>query len=602
MNKIARLPRLQETASPLLLVALATLAAISLSGCSPPAVAPEPVTTSDVRGEAAESVAGTGLATSNKILYVDTQECAVADPALAIWHTGNGIASPPLVPEIHAGLMKFTDDDQNPVVTELAERFETSSNHLSYRFVLKPDLRFSDGSPIVAHDFKASWERALRQGSRNGNASDLLGSIVGASDILNGYADQLTGVTVIDDRTLTIALAIPNDHFQMHLAHPVSFVVKVDDLRSLEGYWSDAIDPYGFDAPEVFLAADELPVGAGPFRLTEYQSSSSGKRCVLSRNDYYAGVPASLDHVVLLDKASQILPVGYPGEVMKQLFNDGEVDIDPWVIDSLSSAEVASLENIPGLVRSKVPVAVALLGLNTARPPLDDIEVRSTLLRNSDILTELHGAGWPIPDRITPEILRFGVGDVVPIKDAPLADVPLSASQTRVDGTYWIADDSVSERFGYSVFVANLTERWWRQFGIDLRVTSDPSYDVTRQHPIDGRLWQLTIQYPHPLAVLGVFDEAFGDSVSDDVHGDLNAMFDSAQSVGDSAAAADLYADIEHFILDQALGVTLDWGVGWMPVKVQHYVHGYEGATYPRSLFHQVWLDESAPSRPVPSR
>lgn len=60
---------------------------------------------------------------------------------------------------IHAfeGLLKF--DRNNNIVAGLAEKWEQSEDGLTWTFHLRPNLKWSDGSPLTAGDFVYSWKR-----------------------------------------------------------------------------------------------------------------------------------------------------------------------------------------------------------------------------------------------------------------------------------------------------------------------------------------------------------------------------------------------------------------------------------------------------------
>ena len=71
--------------------------------------------------------------------------------------------------ELYAGLTRFSGKG---VVPDLAESWEPSENGLVWTFHLRDGLHWSDGSPIVAADFRRAWLRALapRTGSEIGRA------------------------------------------------------------------------------------------------------------------------------------------------------------------------------------------------------------------------------------------------------------------------------------------------------------------------------------------------------------------------------------------------------------------------------------------------
>ena len=590
------------TRLPVFIAMLAALLAIGIGGLACSADVNDP-TRIPSENDRPSPIADDGQ--SNKILYMDTQLCPVLDPAIDLWDTGNGIGAPSLVPEIHAGLTKFTDDDQQPVELELAQSYNRSDDGRSYDFTLRPGLTFSDGPPVLAADFKRSWERALRLGTDRGYAAQLMGEILGAGDVIEGSTTNLAGVDAVDDRTLAITLEEPSFSFEMNLAHPVASVVNSKDTQLWEELWDNETDHYAIDAPSISIVGDRLPSGAGPFRLTAYESSPQGMRCVISRNARYHGVPPELDHIVLTDKSSQVVPVRFPTEVFAGLFESLELDIDPWILLSLTEEQMSDIESVEGVVAANTPVDMAIVAINPNRPPLDEPWARRILISNAYPPSD-PGRPLPLPDRLTPPQLGGGIAEVTPSNgEAPMTENSLDIIDGSGSAPFYILDDSVAVRFGYDQFMSQITERWWEDYGFAAwtisadRNTKLPQ-DFNGIH--DFRLWQFTLQVPHPSTVLGKFDRAFSNDAQPAEIAELHAMFDSIRESSDAARQRQAYADIEQYIIDNSLGFAIGWNSGLLPVRVQPYVHGYVGATFPRSQFHKVWMDDSAPERPNPLR
>ena len=554
------------------------------------------------------TVTRTGL--SSNVLYVDTVDCGVFDPAIDLWDTGNGIGSPPIVPEIHGGLAKFTDDPTQPVQLELATSYTVSDDGLVYNFTLKPNLKFSDGSPVNSSDFRFSWARALHLGRPGGFAHRYLGAIVGAEDVISGKSTELAGVEVVDDLNFSVALNRPDFNFLMRVAHPVSFVVARDNIEQWDGIWTNDIDPYSFNAPDVRLSPDQLPVGVGPFKLVEFSSSADGNLCVLGRNGEYLGQPPQLEYIVMSGKVAALDGPGGALSTFDTLFENTEIDIDHFALVRLSNEQLDALSNhrplgpgAPnGLIRTRTDIELAILALNPSTPHLKDPETRRTVLNIADIVSEIYGGEFPLPGRIVPEVLQSGVASVEPV-NTDVADTRILSELAATDQVFSIVDTTNSNRFNYQGYVANMTERWWRDFGLDFRVASANPFELTTMldlGEVDARLWQITLQMPDPLDVLVLFDRPFGDPELEGESSEMDQLFNTVTTSSDAAERRAGLAAIEQHILDSALGAVLHWDVGWLPVRVQPYVHGFTGVTFPRSMFHSVWMDDTAPERPIP--
>ena len=139
--------------------------------------------------------------------------CPIPDPAIDDAYEIVSLNSTSLVTEIHAGLTRIVDDPVAPFELELADAYDVDLEGLNYEFVLRNDLKFSDGSALTSSDFKWSWERALKKSVSGGRARDVFGLIEGADAVLSGDSDELTGVLLVDDRTLRVGLAKPRADF-----------------------------------------------------------------------------------------------------------------------------------------------------------------------------------------------------------------------------------------------------------------------------------------------------------------------------------------------------------------------------------------------------
>jgi len=152
------------------------------------------------------------------------------DPALNSASVGSN-----LIRLGHAGLMGTrVVDGVATKEPELAESYTISEDLLTYTFVLREGLKWSDGSDFVASDVVKSWNRA---------ADPALGAAYGfLFDVIEGYGTEAGLNVVADDaaRTVTVKLAAPCAYFLELCGFTTYDIVKVENADS-EGAW--AIDP-----------------------------------------------------------------------------------------------------------------------------------------------------------------------------------------------------------------------------------------------------------------------------------------------------------------------------------------------------------------------
>ena len=164
--------------------------------------------------------------------------------------------------QIFEGLTQF--DQELMLTPALAESWESDDLKV-YSFVLRPDLRWSDGTPLTAADVAKSFESFMRDAK---DWSWVLEPIRGAKALRAGKATTLEGVEVVDERHLRITLEEPDGLFLHLLALVPAAIYKRGEAGS-------------------------LPVGAGPWRVF-----SNASDLVLEPNPHHYGPKAEIDQLI----------------------------------------------------------------------------------------------------------------------------------------------------------------------------------------------------------------------------------------------------------------------------------------------------------------
>ena len=151
----------------------------------------------------------------------------------------------------------------------------------------------------------------------------------------------------------------------------------------------------------------------------------------------------------------------------------------------------------------------------------------------------------------------------------------------------------------------SLFDRWSESLGVraDLRrVETFDEYQSMRDGArVPIRAFAIKPIYPDAYAVLRLFDGAFGSgggTLSNDEN--LLSLLRQSKSEPDPRVRRDLYAELEAYILSEALAIPLH--VDWRDtlVVLQPWVHGYNQKRFAGSTFHDVWFDDTAPERSLP--
>jgi oligopeptide transport system substrate-binding protein len=182
------------------------------------------------------------------------------EPQALDFHLTTGSSELALQMALYEGLVAPHPATLEPLPA-VAESWIQSEDGLTWRFTLRDSARWSDGSPVVAADFAAAWQRVLDP-ALGAPYAYMLHVLAGAEAYNRGAGGDFArvGVRVLEDGRLEARLARPVPHFLSLLCHPVWFPVPAHLVRSSgrherAGAWT---------LPESF-------VGNGPFLLEEWR-------------------------------------------------------------------------------------------------------------------------------------------------------------------------------------------------------------------------------------------------------------------------------------------------------------------------------------------
>ncbi|MDI3339440.1 MAG: ABC transporter substrate-binding protein [Sphaerobacter sp.] len=148
----------------------------------------------------------------------------------------------------------------------IAKEWIVSDDGREVTFTLQDNVTFSDGTPLTAKDIEFTLYAILKKETASPHAARFL-PIAGASAYYEGKADTISGIQVIDDKTIKLTTAEPYAALLVNLRH----------LRPLPKHLLDGKNL----REDAFF---QNPVGAGPFM---FKSWSTGQDFVAVRNPHY---------------------------------------------------------------------------------------------------------------------------------------------------------------------------------------------------------------------------------------------------------------------------------------------------------------------------
>jgi peptide/nickel transport system substrate-binding protein len=273
------------------------------------------------------------------------------------------------------------------IVPFLAESFTPSDDFLNWQIKLRPDMTFTDGTPLNAAALVDNFTRQL---------GDLLVGLA-VNPFFAGVEEK---VTIIDDLTAEFHLGIPNAHFPSTLTGQIGHVASPAWLAAADE------DP----------TLNQAPVGTGPF-LFDSRTPDSLTRFV--RNDNYWNGEVYLD-------ALEFAPVT-DSETRVDLLFEGDVQ-GLHTTNPATVVEMSEDDSIEMVLNDTTEESFAMI--NTQNAPFDDVRVREALTLSTfrENYIELTGGGIirGANQMFAPESPYFNP-DVVQVTDDSAAALPLVA-------------------------------------------------------------------------------------------------------------------------------------------------------------------------------
>ncbi|MGI6586467.1 MAG: peptide ABC transporter substrate-binding protein [Lutisporaceae bacterium] len=244
-----------------LVLAMLMVLSFALSACVPKAPGETP-------GEATPA-----LGAEPKILRTNNAfEPGSLDPALA-----QGTHDSWVLDHTFEGLTK--KDVDGKIVMGMAKEYKLADDDVTYTFILRDDIKWSNGDPVTAYDFEFAWKRALDKDLASDYAYQLYYLKGGeAYNTGTGSVDDV-GVKAIDEKTLEVVLESPTAYFL--------------ELTSFYTYYP--VNKKVVEANPDWAKNADTHVSNGPFKMTGWEHNAT---ITLAKNDnYYNSSAVKLDGI-----------------------------------------------------------------------------------------------------------------------------------------------------------------------------------------------------------------------------------------------------------------------------------------------------------------
>lgn len=153
-------------------------------------------------------------------------------------------------------------DKTGKSVAGIAQKWEKSKDGLVWTFHLRDGVKWSNGDPVTANDFKAGWIRGLNPDTAGSNASMLFVIKNGEKYNAKKVSENEVGIKVIDDKTLQVTLESPTPYF--------------DDLVTFKSFMPLNQKFYN-EAKDKYFTEAKYTISNGPYTLEKWTHDSELK-------------------------------------------------------------------------------------------------------------------------------------------------------------------------------------------------------------------------------------------------------------------------------------------------------------------------------------
>jgi peptide/nickel transport system substrate-binding protein len=445
---------------------------------------------------------------------------------------------------VYAGALLRLDENTLEYIPNMAESYTISEDGLTFTFKLRQDLKWSDGTPLTAHDYKWTYDQVTNPD----NAFPYLSQL-----------EFITGYEALDDYTLEIKI----DKIYAPALGQMSGLISPLPKHVWEKLdWSD---------PEKNPEINSPTVVSGPYKLVEWKRD---QYAIFEANEnyWYHGAPNIERYNI------EIVP---DEDVAYQKLKTGESDTGTISPENLEEAR--QLDNITVYEWWPAAAGWSYIGLNMREGfPTHDINVR-------------HGINYAIDKELLTEEVMLGQAkrlcSVFPetswvyTPDVECYDYdPDKAVEAFTQAGYTLQDGKLLDENGEQLklklifgpnsnkvreLIAVSVQDYLAEVGIEVEIqalewnafleatdAAEPDWDIF----VGG--WRATIE-PQIMSTIWAEENIPSLNAVAYINKDVAALFEEAGGTYDTEFRKEKYAEIQRIIADEAPYVFLFYNKSW---------------------------------------
>ncbi len=491
-------------------------------------------------------------------------------------HIVTGVPEHHILVSLFEGLVRLDPEDLSPI-PGVAERWDVSGDGLVYTFHLRPDVKWSNGDPLDAHDFVYSWRRMLTP-TLAAEYAYMLYPMRNARAYNEGSIDDFSqvGVRAIDDHTLEVTLGQPTPYFFTLQGHYSWFPVH-----------RQTIEKFGLidDRTSKWTRAGNL-VGNGPYVLSRWVPNSVIE---VRPNPHY------WDRAGLRNDGVNYYPVS-DEQTEERMFRAGELHVTEFVPPSKVPEYLA---NNPELIRTDPWIGSYFYRVNVTRPPLGDKRVRKALAMAIDrrAITDriMRGGETPAHFLTPPNVDGYTAEAHIPYdldqarKLLAEAGYPGGKGFPTIDILY-----NTMER--HQMIAEAIQQMWKRELGINVTLTNQEwkvYLSSTSNERLDFDLaragWIGDVV--DAINFLECFIEGNGNNRTGWGNPDYDDTLARAVQENERTKRHALYQQAEAILIDELPIIPIYHYT--RPMLIQPEVRDYHSNILAYFAYHKVWFDEA---------
>ena len=221
-------------------------------------------------------------------------------------------------------------DNEKQIYSKILDSWESSADARTATLTLKPDIEWNDGTPMTSEDVLMSLTQYLD--NNISNRAVRIGGVLGQAAFVDGSADNIEGLRIIDDLTVEVELENPDAAWLPNIA------AQAEDLPILPAHILG-------DVPHADLLDHEyfqtFPVTSGPYSFVQFVD---GQFAEFVRNDNWSLGTPGFDRVFFRIVST---------DVQSAQLETGEIQfmfpVDPADVDRISGIEGITVGSQEGI-------------------------------------------------------------------------------------------------------------------------------------------------------------------------------------------------------------------------------------------------------------